>query len=197
MRPSRASSARASHSDARGKTALPFRERSASVATADSSQPVYSLYTVLGRKKKRFPAFVPKIFIDVTNVTDISIQYGQMDRFSRDIWSGYIYLLAATFITWGSVFFSTPFSTPVDKAVDNCGEIWRKVEGWLEPRHSRVSIIFCSRLLIIADRPTDRATDYGARAILRKLTTLNHYLRIRFYPQANCKAVDNFVIKLL
>jgi hypothetical protein len=86
----RASSARASHSEVRGRSALPFRERSVSVATADSSQPVYSLYTVLGRKKKRFPAFLPKIFIFVTNVTDI---YGQnRTRRNRSHFSGDIYV---------------------------------------------------------------------------------------------------------
>jgi hypothetical protein len=101
----RASSARASHSEVRGRSALPFRERSVSVATADSSQPVYSLYTVLGRKKKRFPAFLPKIFIDVTNVTDI---YGQSrtrrnrSHFSGDIYVGTIYQHHPTFINTGS-----------------------------------------------------------------------------------------------
>ena len=107
----RASSARASHSEVRGRSALPFRERSVSVATTDSSQPVCSLYTVLGRKKKRFPAFVPKIFIDVTNVTDIYLQYGQMDRFSRDICMWYIYPAHAHFYHLGSLSFSTGFST--------------------------------------------------------------------------------------
>jgi hypothetical protein len=101
----RASSARASHSEVRGRSALPFRERSVSVATADSSQPVYSLYTVLGRKKKRFPAFLPKIFIDVTNVTDI---YGQnrtrrnRSHFSGDIYVGTIDPRALHFINTGS-----------------------------------------------------------------------------------------------
>lgn len=102
----RASSARASHSEVRGRSALPFRERSVSVATADSSQPVYSLYTVLGRKKKRFPAFLPKIFIDVTNVTDI---YGQSrtrrnrSHFSGDIYVGTIHIPAPAFINTGSL----------------------------------------------------------------------------------------------
>jgi hypothetical protein len=98
-------SARASHSEVRGRSALPFRERSVSVATADSSQPVCSLYTVLGRKKKRFPAFLPKIFIDVTNVTDICGQNRtrrNRSHFSGDIYVGTIDQRHPTFIIVGS-----------------------------------------------------------------------------------------------